>query len=164
MLTWATAEGVQIFLQASVSVALEGMRSVPLSLTWRSRILVLIILILVTWLNTVVAALRDTGCIYGLISHILVLKALLYLPVVATSALVLASSCLYVALVLAVLLLLWAQLLFYCMFLQPFLTRSSVLECRETSLLWNSTNCIAVIFLIALRVRCPRRPRLFGFL
>jgi hypothetical protein len=66
----------------------------PLSLTWRSRILVLVIfIILVTWFNAVVTVCRDRGRIYSLIFHLLVLKALLFFPVVG--ALILASSRIY---------------------------------------------------------------------
>jgi hypothetical protein len=105
----------------------------PLSSTWTSRILVLaILIILVTWFNAVVAALRDSGRIYGLISHLLVLKALLLLLMVSVGARIYASGRLYFVLVLV---LLWVRLLFCCMFLQSFLTPSLVLECRKTWLL-----------------------------
>jgi hypothetical protein len=73
----------------------------PLSSTWTSRILVLAIL--VTWFNAVVAALRDSGRIYGLISHLLVLKALLFLPMVSVGARIYASGRLYFVLVLVLL-------------------------------------------------------------
>jgi len=74
----------------------------PLSSTWRSCILVLVIL--VTGFNAVVAVLRDRSRIYGLISHLLMVKALLFFPVISVGALILASARLYFLLVLAVLL------------------------------------------------------------
>jgi len=60
---------------------------------------------------TVFIPLRGRGRIYGLLPHVLALKALLYLPVVSIGALILVFGCLYFVFVLLLLLLLLLVLL-----------------------------------------------------